>query len=522
MNLVQSMYHLVRADVLERCRRYSFLVTMAGALYIGYSVYAGYIQMHYAGYRGMYNCAWLGSLSALSISLFVSLVGFYVIKNSIERDRITGVGEILATTPISKFVYVLAKVISNFVVLMAIVLVQAISILIMMYLKREDASLDLWALYAPFLFLAIPAMAFTAAIAVLFESIRFLRGGAGNVVFFFFWIAVLTIPMINGIRPLDLSGAIFVEDGIRSTVLKFDSEVKDGFSYNAGPREDLANLKTFTWDGINWTSEIILARLSWFLYSLFIAMLASVFFDRFDTAKFQRSVPVSGEMAGKKRPFEGLNAFIDRATSFEWLNVHSRFARMLAVELSLMLKGLSVWWYLPALGLFIASLSVPMDVLKEFIFPIIWGWPILVWSKMGTREERYSTRQIIFSTPRILARQLPAMLAAGVVVSLVTASGVLLRFIMDGNVVLVLSVIVGSLFIPSLALAFGVWSKSSKLFEAIYIALWYIGPMNHVAAMDYTFTSPASLSSGMPLLYLLICGVLLAAAVSGRRRQMVI
>jgi hypothetical protein len=114
------------------------------------------------------------------------------------------------------------------------------------------------------------------------------------------------------------------------------------------------------------------------------------------------------------------------------------------------------------------------------------------------------------------------MLAAGVMVSLVTASGVLLRFIIDGNVVLVLSAIVGSLFIPSLALAFGVWSKSSKLFEAIYIALWYIGPMNHVAAMDYTFTSPASLSSGMPLLYLLVCGVLLAAVVSGRRRQMVI
>ena len=222
---------------------------------------------------------------------------------------------------------------------------------------------------------------------------------------------------------------------------------------------------------------------------------------------------------GKKR-FEGLNAFIDRCTLFDWLPVHSRFARMLAVELSLMFKGLSLWWYLPAFGLLIASLAVPMNVLKEFIFPVIWIWPVLIWSKIGTREERFGTAQVIFSTPRILGRQLPAMLAAGVIVSLATASGVLLRFIIDGNFMLVFAAIIGSLFISLLAIAFGVWSKSSKLFEAVFVALWYIGPMNHVAALDFTFTSPASLPSGMPLMYLLICGLLAVAAVSGRRRQM--
>ncbi len=33
------------ADLLERVRRYSFLVTLAGTLYFGYLVNAGYVQL---------------------------------------------------------------------------------------------------------------------------------------------------------------------------------------------------------------------------------------------------------------------------------------------------------------------------------------------------------------------------------------------------------------------------------------------------------------------------------------------
>ncbi|MFI5253311.1 MAG: hypothetical protein ACHQQQ_12875 [Bacteroidota bacterium] len=521
MKTARIIYRMIIADVLERCRRYSFLVTMAGALYIGYAVYRGYIQMHFSEYRGIYNCAWLGTLSAIAVSLFISFAGFYVVKNSIDRDRRTGVGEILATTPIGKIVYLLAKAFSNFAVLMAIVLVEAVSIFIMVFLKHEDTGVDLWALYSPFLFLAIPAMAITAAIAVLFESVRFLRGGAGNVIFFFLWTASLSVPMVNNIHPLDLSGAIYVEDSIQSAVAKFDSQAKGGFSYNAGPQEEIKTLKTFTWQGIQWTPAIIIVRFSWFLYSLLMVLLASLFFDRFDNALLARAGSAPDEKTKKGKRFAALRAGVDRWTSFEWVHSRSTFSRMLAVELMLMLRGLSLWWYLPALGLIIASLLSPMDAVREGLFPVVWVWPILIWSRLGTREDKYGTGQIIFSSPNILSRQFPAMLTAGVMLSLATASGVLVRFGVAGDVGSIATTILGAVFIPLLALAFGVWSKSSKLFEVIYLLLWYIGPMNHVAALDFTFTSPGSFSSGMPFAYVTICGILLVAAISGRRKQMV-
>jgi hypothetical protein len=73
------------------------------------------------------------------------------------------------------------------------------------------------------------------------------------------------------------------------------------------------------------------------------------------------------------------------------------------------------------------------------------------------------------------------------------------------------------LFIPSLALALGVWSGGSKLFEAVYLFWWYIGPMHNIPSLDFT---GASSDPGIALSYLGMSAALLAAAGAGRKRQM--
>ncbi len=56
MNVVRSVYHLVRADVLERVRGYSFLIVMGVTVYAGYmmvpSMKAPYNAFLIGGYRG--------------------------------------------------------------------------------------------------------------------------------------------------------------------------------------------------------------------------------------------------------------------------------------------------------------------------------------------------------------------------------------------------------------------------------------------------------------------------------------
>jgi hypothetical protein len=107
-----------------------------------------------------------------------------------------------------------------------------------------------------------------------------------------------------------------------------------------------------------------------------------------------------------------------------------------------------------------------------------------------------------------------------VLLALATGSGVALRLALAADWAGVGAWLVGALFIPTMALALGVWSGSSKPFEAIYLVLWYIGPLQRTPSLDFMGAVPAAVRSGMPLAVLAATALLGAAAVAGRRRQL--
>src|SRR5262249_55608572 len=157
------------------------------AVFLGYWTATGRIILQLDEYRGVYTSGWIGTLVAMVVTCFVSLAGFYIVKNAVERDRATGVGQILAATPLSKSAYALGKFVSNFAVLSSMVVVLAAAALIMQFFAAEDAHIDLWALLSPFFLLALPAMAITGVVALCFEMLPVFRGGFGNIAWFFVW-----------------------------------------------------------------------------------------------------------------------------------------------------------------------------------------------------------------------------------------------------------------------------------------------------------------------------------------------
>ncbi|MFZ0963792.1 MAG: hypothetical protein WAO35_23245, partial [Terriglobia bacterium] len=78
----------------------------------------------------------------------------------------------------------------------------------------------------------------------------------------------------------------------------------------------------------------------------------------------------------------------------------------------------------------------------------------------------------------------------------------------------------GVLFIPSLALALGVWSGTSKFFEGLYTALWYVGPINRVPGLDFTGSYGGPQAGHYAFLYLGVAAMLVAAAFLRRARQL--
>ena len=535
MKSLRALYHLALADFLQRTRSYGFLITLGVTLYVAYFFippnHSSYSTMQIGGHRGLYNSAYLGSLMALLIAPFLSLAGFYLVKNTIERDIQTGVGQILAATTLSKSLYTIGKAISNFAVLAVMVAIMGVSAVAMQFVRHEDVSLHVSQLLAPLLVIALPVMTVVGAVAILFEAIPWLRGGFGNVVYFFFWIAALSMRLGRTDDPHaasnDLFGMGIVVPSISSACeVAFPGSTKGkGFSMgiNFKTGGQFWDLNTFRWEGLDWTREIIVGRLSWVGVGLGLALLAAVFFRRFDPA---REGPRRARKTAKQpTPSEAIeNRVVPNVAHTATLYRLTKpprfsFTFMVLAELRLALHGVSLWWYLVAAGWVAAGLFTPLPISRG-VLVVAWIWPLLLWSAMGTRERRLRTDQLVFSTAHPLRRQLPACRLAGVILTAITGSGTGVHLLLAGDQLGLMAWTAGALFIPTLALVLGVWSGSSKLFEVLYLLFWYLGPANHLGEVDFMGATGPLLPPRTPLFFLALTVALALFAVAGRKRQL--
>ena len=550
MKLAYQIYHLVRADFLERVRRFSFLVVIGMALFAGYMfvppLSAPYTSFVVASHRGYYNSPWVGTLFGVTAAILLSLIGFYLVKNSISRDYDTRVGQIIATTPLRKIIYLAGKWFSNVLVLTAILGVLTIIAPVMQLVRAEVTHVDLVALWTPMWLMGFPALVFAAALAVLFESVAILRGGLGNIVYFFIWGPILVgssagASFADGepAHAFDFAGLTRIVFDIKEKLVAAGVDIHKGVFGVIGP-VDGNSIGRFIWDGIQWTPNLILERLLWVGLGAVTVMIAAIPFDRFDPARgrvLERSSSVmerifrrfkeksDPNVATSDRYEKGVVAIARDSSTISLTPVNTDglrtpFLSIIRAELLLMLRGRSWWWYICALGLVIATPFVPLDSVAKMLFAAAWLWPILLWSEMGVREIKYQTHQTVFSTAHPVRRQLPAIWLAGVVVAIAMGAGFAFRMIVSGSGQNLYAVAIGALFIPSLALALGVWTNGSRTFEIVYLLLWYMSIQSGAIVFDYRGATAEAISSGIPLYYLLITIVLIALAVLGRQKQM--
>jgi hypothetical protein len=380
----------------------------------------------------------------------------------------------------------------------------------------------------PFLFLTLPAMAVTAAMALLFEAFRFLRGGFGNVLWFFLWCFGIGLPGLTGLPQYDPSGLWMVYQSMVPAARAGIPGYVDSFSLTVADKS-VKVATGFQWNGVEWTPGVVILRLAWIAVAFALVLCGAWFFDRFDPARSRRKSGARPQLegaatqAGVAPEFPTVRAPIAASTHLTPLASgarHSRPWRLLVAELRLALKGYRWWWYAVAGGLLIGQFAAPLDVSRGPLLAVAWLWPILVWSALGTREARYGTEQLLFSCAGILPRQFPAAWIAGILVAVLTGLGAAIRLALAGQSAALLAWAAGAMFIPSLALALGVWSGASKFFEGLYTALWYVGPLHRVPGLDFTGSANGPHAGRYALLYLCVAAILVGAAFFRRARQL--
>ncbi|MAT44380.1 MAG: hypothetical protein CL609_18765 [Anaerolineaceae bacterium] len=513
MKTYRVIYHMARADFLERTRRYSFLIMIGLVMWIGYAAATGKMIMRiYPDYTGELNSAWIGTLMALTVSFFLGWFGFYLVKGSVARDYETGVGQIMATTPLTRPLYLLGKWLSNFALLgVMILLLMAVAILMNLF---NNTPLNLWALLSPLLIIALPCMAVTASIAVLFEIISWLRGGLGNIVYFIAFL-MLIIPSIetpNYLPLLDILGFRLIGDNVANAARAIYPESTGAFTFTI---TTLSTPKFFPFTGIEWKPAVVIWRIVILFLGMSTAVISSIFFDRFSPSHTSLEKKKTKRTNHKQIAFSEPIANIDiHLTPLPASRIRFRFDVILLNELKLLMKGQRWWWYMAAIGLVIAQFVNTLNV-TYILLIISWLWITLLLSKLGSREIHHNTHQIVFSTPHPVVTQLPAIWFSAFTLTALTGSGALVKFIMMGNLQSILAWLGGAIFIPSLALFLGVLTGTNKLFEIVYV-LWMYLILQKIPSLDFvglTIDSPWKM-------YLCIAFALMLASAMIRQTQL--
>lgn len=515
MSSLRPIYHLVRADFLERVRRYSFLGTLGFAVYLGFLCVKGDITVKLGEWRGHYNSAWLGMMMTLVSTTFLSLAGFYIVSNSVKRDEKTRVGQILAATPMSRVSYAFAKAISNFAVLSSMVAVLAFTAVLFQLFRGEDRHLDVVALLSPFIVFALPLMALVACLAVFFETTPILRSGAGTIIYFFLWTS--GIVACEKLRYIDLLGIGIYMRELEAAVRKFDPAYKDGFVLGLDFGQAQGS-KLFPWNGMHFPAEILLGRLFWIVIAIALTALSSIWFHRFDPVRMRLN---RGTRQPKMRVFnESEIAEVVSAAHLTPLP-HTRskawFWPMFLGEMRMLVLRHHWAVYIASAGLIIAGCFSPLDAARRGVLAAAWIFPAFALSRMGAREDLFSTRTLVFAGPSAASRQLVSSWLAGATLPFALSAGVAVRLLVRFDIRGVLALIAGSLFVSAAALVLGNLTRTPKTFEAIYVSWWYAGPLNQIPGCDFF---GATAASARPLQYAVFAAILICSAWTIRRARM--
>jgi len=507
---MNQVWQCIVADFRQRTRQQSFVVTLLAmsvlTLLFFPSPDAHYQTLVINGYRGIYNSAWIGVCLAMLNVLFLPLICFYLVKNALELDRQSLTSELIAATPISKLIFLFAKWCTSVIILVSIVLVMLLSSILIQFYYGESYQIDLWALAWPQLIFVLPMLLTIAAIALMFESIKWLKGGLGNVVYFFLWIGsiVQTVESVTGV----------------GTILKnLDEEVAERFPLNQGGTNigvsisnEANEINTFVWQGIQPTMVHLQGVLPVLFICLSCLVLAFINFDRFGKNSVPENKPTSWLTLTIKTKVDSL---LDRF--FAALTQHFAFTRLLRLELKLILKGHSGYWFIGLLVLNIVQLFISQNLLISLFLPLSWLWCVLVISQLGQLEKQSNTSELIIYSQQSSILQSFASYSAGWILLALASIGSVLRFTGSGDWLLLVQLIIAISFNVSLAYFCGTFTGTKRMFEVLYPAFWYLGPIQTALYVDFFgVNGQASWEAGIPYYFLAISIGLLTLAVSAK------
>ena len=449
------------------------------------------------GIRGRYSSAWIGMTVALFYSSLLSLTGFYLVRGTVTRDLETRAWQLLVATTMSRRGYLLAKWLSHLVVFLAVLGGGLAVGLAAQYLRAEDLRLDLVELVKPALVLTLPSLALTAAFAVWFDLVPWLRRSAGNVLFFVLWMMLLSMGLSQqgaaaGTElawPGDLTGLAIAEHDLSRALGKGAGKL--GLSVGTQALEGRPPTLV-DWNAWTVTAATLEQRGFWAVLSLALLLAATPFLDWFAARTGERKAAAAS--GARLRWLEMALAPLRRTP----------FGALVAAELRLVLRPRRTWWWLLLAWAFGAQAFAPE---KGLAVAMLGGWLLAldVFARLVLREHATRTAALVFTAPGMRGRLLAArvLVAVGLAWALVLPALVRLAAVQPEAA---LATLAAGASVALWGLAAGAVCRSARPYELALLCAAYVSAQG--ALVLNVFAAPATTLSWHAALLPLAMGVL--------------
>ncbi len=469
---------IVRADFWIRFRRVStvivFLLLSAFAYVWVPAPSSGRALVQISGHRALNTSGAIGLGTASVGMIFIGLFGYYVISNTIRRDLTTRCGLVAASTPMRSWEYLVGKFCGNLAFLVTFLGGFMLSSMAMLVVRGEGPFQPL-VFIEQYLLLTPAAIVFVSAVAVLFESIPLLAGKFGDVVYFFFWMAVFGLVVaketthgsLNWMRCFDFTGFGFMIEQMQQTLHT------DSVAIGAAPFDPTKTPIDFT--GLTLTRAWILPRTISLLAPLLLLPLAGLFFHRFDPAR-------TGKASEKtSRNWIGKLQSLFKPISRRVVAAASRCGRAGSLGGAIWMDAFLTFTLFPLalvalVGSTIATLMAPL----EMALPAVFATLAIVIADVATRDERAGTTASLRAIPRLRENYVWWKMGSILLLSLLFCAAALVRTLARGPFDVV-ALVGGMIFVAAAATALGIVSSNPKTFIVGFLSFWYVVVNDHGA-----------------------------------------
>ena len=472
---IGQILQLIKHEARLRLRRVSTLVTLLTVVAISWTLVpdpnSDMTLMTINNARALYTSSTLALGSAALAAILFGFGGFFLVRGRVAEDLRCGLGAVIATTPMQNGRMIISRWLGGVAYLILLVFGLLCTTLVC-HALRGEGSIQVFVYLQTYALLLLPLIFFSAACAVLFDSVPILMGKFGDFVFFLIWTTQIGMMTAFEMASKGATPSFLMLDffGVASSLAGLGEQFHTT-SISLGMTSFDANLAPIRLPDVLWSTSLIKLRFGAALLALSPLLPAAYFFHRYSPDR------VAATRARLRRsPLTVVNRWLRPLSKcaqpiMQWGMAHPHHAGQIAAEVALTLMS-APSAILVILVSTMATLLSPQQALPTILGLALAYWGILI-SDISTRDYQVQLEKLTTSVRDGAMGQLSRQLCCKLILAGLFMGAVCVRWLLHEPLRAV-ALLAGVICISAIADLLGRCVKTPRLFLALFLFALYV------------------------------------------------